>query len=115
MLRAVQTAAWDWEPPHMSGYPRLPPPATAVPAASCPPSTQAAVPPGPAVAPRSAAAPPPPPASAAWRSAAGPPAFPALWRVPLRNGRAAGASIKNVTQKKIPHPLPVALWSGNRG
>ena len=25
MLRVVQTAAWDWEPPHMSGYPHLPP------------------------------------------------------------------------------------------
>ena len=26
MLRVVQTAAWDWAPPHMSGYPHLPPP-----------------------------------------------------------------------------------------
>ena len=25
MLRVVQTAAWDWEPPHMSGYPHLQP------------------------------------------------------------------------------------------
>ena len=62
MLRVVQTAAWDWEPPHMSGYPHLPPPPpTAVPAASCQPSTPAVVPPRPAVAPLSAAAAPPPP------------------------------------------------------
>ena len=26
MLPVVHTAAWDWEPPHMSGYPHLPPP-----------------------------------------------------------------------------------------
>ena len=26
MLRVVQTAAWDWEPPHMSGCPHLPRP-----------------------------------------------------------------------------------------
>ena len=26
MLPVVQTAAWDWEPPHHSGYPHLPPP-----------------------------------------------------------------------------------------
>ena len=26
MLRVVQTAVWDWAPPHMSGYPHLPPP-----------------------------------------------------------------------------------------
>ena len=26
MLRVVQPAACDWEPPHMSGYPHLPPP-----------------------------------------------------------------------------------------
>ena len=26
MLRVVQTAAWDWAPPHMSGYPHLPAP-----------------------------------------------------------------------------------------
>ena len=26
MLRLVQTAAWDWEPPHISEYPHLPPP-----------------------------------------------------------------------------------------
>ena len=25
MLRVVQTAAWDWAPPHISGYPHLPP------------------------------------------------------------------------------------------
>ena len=92
MLRVVQTAAWDWAPPHMSRYPHLPPPATAVPAASCPPSTPAVVPPRPAAAPLSAAAAGPPSASAAWRAATGPPAFPALWRAPRRNGRAARAS-----------------------
>ena len=68
------------------------PPATAVPAASCPPSTPAVVPRRPAVAPLSPAAAGPPSASAAWRAAAGPPAFPALWRAPRRNGRAARAS-----------------------
>ena len=26
MLHVVQTAAWDWAPPHMSGYPHLPAP-----------------------------------------------------------------------------------------
>ena len=26
MLRVVQTAAWDWAPPHISGYPHPPPP-----------------------------------------------------------------------------------------
>ena len=26
MLHVVQTAAWDWAPPHMSGYPHLPGP-----------------------------------------------------------------------------------------
>ena len=26
MLRVVQPAAWDWAPPHMSGYPHPPPP-----------------------------------------------------------------------------------------
>ena len=61
MLRLLQSAAWDWEPPHMSGYPHLhPPPATTVPAASCPPSTPAVVPPRPAVASLPAAAAPPP-------------------------------------------------------
>ena len=25
MLPVVQTATWDWEPPHISGYPHLPP------------------------------------------------------------------------------------------
>ena len=93
MLRVVEIAAWDWELPHMSGYPHLPPPATTVPATSCVPSTPALVPPRPAVGPLpAAAAPPPPPASAAWRAAAGPPALSALWRAPLRNVRAAGAS-----------------------
>ena len=61
MLRVVQTAAWDWDPRHMSSYPHLPSPATALPAASCPPSTPAFVPPRPTVAPLSAAAAPPPP------------------------------------------------------
>ena len=63
MLRDVQTAAWDWEPRHMSGYPHLPPPATTVPSASCPPSTPAVVPPRPPEALSAPAAPlplPPP-------------------------------------------------------
>ena len=28
MLHVVQAAAWDWAPPHMSGYPHLPAPPT---------------------------------------------------------------------------------------
>ena len=32
MLRVVQTAAWDWAPPHMSGYLNLPPPPPQYPA-----------------------------------------------------------------------------------
>ena len=65
MLCVVQTAAWDWEPPHMCGCPHPPPPATTIPAASCPPSTLAIVQPRPAVAPRGTLGPihrcPPPP------------------------------------------------------
>ena len=109
MLRVVQTAAWDWAPPHMSGYPHLPAP---------PPQYQRSYhedpqwpgyppqprgPPAAAAAWRAAAGPPaslalwraaagPPPFPALWRAAAGSPAFPALWRAPRRIGRAAGAS-----------------------
>ena len=62
MLRVVQTAAWDrLGAPSHEGVPAPSPPATTVPAASCPPSTPAVVPPGPALAPLSAVAAPPPP------------------------------------------------------
>ena len=95
MLRVVQTAAWDWAPPHMSGYPHLPPPPPQYPpphAHRQPQQSYYQDPQCHPYPPLPRQPQPPPPASAAWRAAAGPPAFPALWRAPWRNGRAARAS-----------------------
>ena len=89
VLRVVHTAAWDWEPPHMSGYPHLPPPRHHSIVPSCPLSIPALVPPTPAVAPLYAAAAPPPPCATRRPP---PPSSSALWRAPLRNVQAAGAS-----------------------
>ena len=105
MLHVVQTAAWDWAPPHMSGYPHLPAP---------PPQYQQtydedpqlpSYPPLPGGPPPHGEPPrvhPPPlpygapprghPPPAVWRATAGSPASPALWCTPRRIGRAAGAS-----------------------
>ena len=97
MLRVVQIAAWDCEPPHMSGYPHLPPPRHH--------STRRLMP---TVNPsnrttktRSGT----PIRRCCWPSRRlrrmtcrrGAPAFPALWRTPLRNVRAARASTEGAT------------------
>ena len=110
VLYVVQTAAWDWAPPHMSGTRTCQPRhrSTSSRTTKTQLSATAAGPPSAAAAWRAAAGPPaagppaslalwraaagPPPFSTVWRAAAGSPASPALWRAPRRIGRAAGAS-----------------------
>ena len=90
VLRVVQTAAWDWQPPHMSGNPHLPPlPQQYLPrhAHRHPQQSYHQDPqwhPYPPL--------PPPPRLCRMERRHGAPAFPALWRAPLRNGRAVRAS-----------------------
>ena len=84
MLRVVQAAAWDWEPPHMSGYPHLPPPChhntrplmRTVNPSTPTTNTRRGTPT------RRCCAHPPPPASAAWRAAAPPPLLCPMARPP---------------------------------
>ena len=114
VLHVVQTAAWDWAPPHMSGYPHLPAP----PRSTSTRTTKTRS--GPAIrhsrgAPlrcrrmasrRGATRLPCPmarrrgatPFPAVWRAAAGSPASPTLWRAPRGIGRAAGASSEGATR-----------------
>ena len=72
MLRVVHTAPWDWEPPHMSGYPHLPSPPPQYPPPHAHRQPQHSYHQDPQWHP-SPPLPPPPPASAAWRAAPPPP------------------------------------------
>ena len=107
MLRVVQTAAWDSEPPHMSGYPHLPPPPPQYPPPHAHRQPQHSYHQDPQWHPYPPLAPPPlPPPHGTLPP---PPPSSALWRTPLRNVRAAGASTQGAAW-----PVHRPMWHRSR-